>query len=341
MAQIIGGSTPIQVGGLTYEVRQASREARCRAAQIFAESYAAAREAGVLSEDEILCWMIDKDYWSIADEERLQRMQEEVSEIKVKIYELFLQSTEREMYRAALGETRKSIDILLSKKHAFSYLTDTAVAGSAKLRFLVGASLHRNGKPHWTSFSRWAKPDHVVSNAVAAYSRFFVSEADIRELSRNDPWRSIWAASKSSGRGAFDVAACDLTDLQKNLILFSRMMDNIYESPDNPGDLVIEDDDALDGWLILQRRKSDEETTRNSILGRLDNEKIRNSQEVFIAVSNEKEAKIVQSINDTGAMVAFKSRMLQIKKEGTVKEEDMWETRQRVLMELNAAAQRA
>ena len=37
------------------------------------------------------------------------------------------------------------------------------------------------------------------------------------------------------------------------------MYDNIQESLDYPSEDVVEDDDMLDGWLIIQKQKRDKE----------------------------------------------------------------------------------
>ena len=37
------------------------------------------------------------------------------------------------------------------------------------------------------------------------------------------------------------------------------MYDNVYESHERPNDKIIEDDDCLDGWFIVQRRKHEKD----------------------------------------------------------------------------------
>ena len=39
------------------------------------------------------------------------------------------------------------------------------------------------------------------------------------------------------------------------IVIWSKMYDNVQESIDAPIQSVMEDDDALDGWFIVQNRK--------------------------------------------------------------------------------------
>ena len=42
---------------------------------------------------------------------------------------------------------------------------------------------------------------------------------------------------------------------QKNILILSRMYDNVQESLDCPADDIMQDDDMLDGWFIHQKNK--------------------------------------------------------------------------------------
>ena len=90
-------------------------------------------------------------------------------------------------------------------------------------------------------------------------------------------WRGYWNADKTN---IFDKCTTELTDEQRALLNISRMYDNIYEHPECPDDKIIEDDDALDGWMILQKRKNDKDKKKSQFDS--SNPNLKNSGEVFV-----------------------------------------------------------
>ena len=66
----------------------------------------------------------------------------------------------------------------------------------------------------------------------------------------------------------FGIPSCDLSDDQKSVILYSRMYDSAYESPDRPTDEVIEDNDMFDGWMAKGRREADKERKSSAVQGK-------------------------------------------------------------------------
>lgn len=72
------------------------------------------------------------------------------------------------------------------------------------------------------------------------------------------------------------------------------MYDSIAESPESPSDEIILDDDMLDGWLIIQRRERELRTKQKAAEDVISNEKIANSDEVFIVAKSEED---IQKLN--------------------------------------------
>lgn len=334
--QIVSGIILCEINGKVYSHQNPPIEHRSFAQKVYKDTYEQCKEEGIWDEKELLQFLFLTDQWSSAEEEKLERLIKDVPTLKIKVYELQLKSVEQEMCRRALNETREKIDELYYKKHALDYLSCHGIASSAKFRYLIGASIYYKGKPYWKDFSGWKKSDYLLDAIINEVSKHRLTEKQFRELARNDPWRSCWSAAKNSGRGIFDKASIDLTESQRNILLYAQMYDNIAESPDCPNEEVIDDDDALDGWMLTQRKKRNEETGRNDILSNIKNEKIRNSEEVFIMVNTPEDAKKIYEANDIAGKVAFSQRMNQIKREGEVNEKDLNETKMRIMMQANS-----
>lgn len=334
--QIISGIEILTINGKEYTLREPTTEAKYRASLVYKEVYENCLEEKNFLSEEIISFMVDNGLWSSAEEKQLKKLNEDVPEIKVKIYQASLKTDERVAQKAYLREVKKEIERLTYKRHSMDYLTCAGVATSARIKFTIGCSLYLpNGRPYWKSYKNWQSSDELIDSVITALNESRLDETVIRELVRNEPWRSIWSASKRAGLGVFNKASIDLTDYQKNLIQFSQMYDNIYEAGEL-SDEVIEDDDMLDGWMILQRRERENELTKKSIEDKIsDNPRIRNAEEIFIPVNNEEDAKKIYETMDIGGKMAFKSKMAQVKQEGVVKEQDMHHTRLQVQEQLS------
>lgn len=335
--QIVSGVVLCEIKGKIYSYQNPPVEHKSFAQKVYKDVYEECVKDGIWDEDVLMSFIIGTGQWSSAEEEKLNKLVEDVPKLKIRLFELHLKSTEKRAVRAALDDTRKMIDELYVKRHALDYLTCHGIASSAKLRYLTGASIYYKGKPYWKDFSGWRKSDYLLDAIINTVNHSRLTEGQLRELARSDPWKTYWSTAKFSGRGVFDKASIDLTEYQKNIILYAQMYDNIAESPECPSEDIIEDDDALDGWILTQRGKRGEDTNRNDILSGIRNEKIRNAEEVFVMVNSAEDAKKVYEANDIAGKVALAQRMKQIKREGVVNEKDLNETRMRVIMQANSS----
>ena len=109
---------------------------------------------------------------------------------------------------------------------------------------------------------------------LADYKSQAIEEAQYRELARNNPWRSYWSSEKTA-RGVFGVCAAETTTEQRTIMMFSSMYDSVYESGEAPEDNVIEDDDMLDGWFLIQKQKREQEKAKSEFEDTMKNSKIR------------------------------------------------------------------
>ncbi|MGB0657638.1 MAG: hypothetical protein ACPGOS_01095, partial [Gammaproteobacteria bacterium] len=73
-----------------------------------------------------------------------------------------------------------------------------------------------------------------------------------------------------------------LTRDQLSLCQFSSMYDNVNESSESPAEDVINDDDCLDGWFIVQKREYEKSKNKKDMEKLLGNSKVANSQEIFL-----------------------------------------------------------
>ena len=94
--------------------------------------------------------------------------------------------------------------------------------------------------------------DSFLDLILSKINEHRIDESEYRDLARNEPWRSYWNIAKSS---VFGIPVIDFSEEQKTLCVWSKVYDNVYESSECPPENCINDDDYLDSWFIIQRRK--------------------------------------------------------------------------------------
>jgi hypothetical protein len=149
-------------------------------------------------------------------------------------------------------------------------------------------------------------------------------------------WRTIWTAGKKSV-GVFSKPSTELTRDQLTLMSFSSMYDNVYEHPDCPDEKIIDDDDCLDGWFIVQRRKAEKDKTQRSVDQATSNPKIRNAKEQFIMVESDEDAKRVMDLNDPLSKAKIAQRAAVVEAKGTAKDMDFIDVKNDVEIMKNQA----
>lgn len=115
------------------------------------------------------------------------------------------------------------------------------------------------------------------------------------------------------------------------------MYDNVYEHPESPNPKVIEDDDCLDGWFIVQKRKNEKDKKTKESDDLIRNPKIRNAKEVFLMAENSDEAKSIQDMNDMFVKNTLKQREQMIAEKGHVKETDFNDVKTELFIQANKA----
>lgn len=337
IARIIAGKNKLHIGQRVYYLTVPNPEQRFEAAEIYREARRDAELDGALSEQELLLILNKNQIWTSQEDNELQKLNKALESLKVELFENRLRSNAKLTLRSALRKTKEGIFRLESLRHILDYITVDGLALSAKYRYLISASLRYEG---WETFSG-ERDDPLIDNVIEIISHERLGEPEFRKLARTEPWRSIWSSRQFAGRGIFDVAAVNLSDDQRTLIIWSSVYDNIREYPDCPNDDVISDDDMLDGWMIIQRKKKESQIASNAVnsLGQTANtqmrDKLQNAEEVFLMADTIEDAREIEKMNDAANAMNKSRRLAYVKQHGEVNEVHMPDTTARIRMEMN------
>ena len=170
--------------------------------------------------------------------------------------------------------------------------------------------------------SFWNSDSSVLEQATSFLEMDIITVESIRELARSDPWRTMWNLGKES---CLKVRSSEYTDDQRTLVTFAKMYDNAYQNMECPPDIVFEDDDMFDGWLIDQRREREKDQKQKQV------DKVGNvpdsAQEVFVFAPTREDADKVYDLNTPDARVKIQQRQKFIENNESVEAKDLPDTK--------------
>jgi hypothetical protein len=279
MTEILSPIQVIRVGGKVYKINKNPQWNTLYLVDKYKEKIAKKEKYNNwLSEREAFSFLIregivDKDY-----ETQLKDIAKSLDQNKKLLYQNRGNDKGEKTLRKKIAGLKHLYMDLYSRVHSLDYITFTHYVDHMGDLFL----LFHNIQP---------KPDfYVLERINSIIQSSGPTVEDIRYIARTDPWRSYWLANRPAPF-KYDV----LNQEQISLILYSRMYDAIYENPECPEESVLEDDDMLDGWMILNKEKAEREKLTNELEKK--NPKLKNATEVFIPAKNAQEAENISRLN--------------------------------------------
>jgi hypothetical protein len=297
--------------------------------QIYNDSYEHGYVDGMMNEDEMLDWMINSGLWSKEDDEVMESTKKDIEKLKIEIFNARNDSNLKNRIRLYLRAAEKHLLKYISKRNLYHQNTLEGFASTEKLSWIIKNTTYHNNKLY--NFNELSLP-YVFEE----WQNSFLTESQSRELARSEPWKSLWVIKDSAKIKLFNNPKnTELGYNQKNLIIWSQMYDNIQESLDCPPKDIIEDDDMLDGWFIIQAKKRDKERAEQELNNSTSNEKIKNAAEVFVVTKDNNSASRINDMNSIHAQRIKKQRESIIKSKGLLNDHDLPDQRLNIQMQQN------
>ena len=314
--RILRGRLRFRRGDLVLFIKEPSQELLYDSFEIYDEAYEKAYFNGVYVKDEIIQVLMEQRLWSPFDDRECDDLEEQIEDLKVTAFRSFYRKKELVGIKRYIRMVEKKLARARSKKHLLDHISCDGVGNYTRWNWVMSKSVfYEDGKPFdWNGAS--------IPQIVAHYEGSIISGATYRQIARNDPWRSMWANGKKQS-DVFGKPAVELTKDQLALCSYSGMYDSVYESPDSPDEKIIDDDDCLDGWFIVQRRKYDRDKKEREVDYLIRNPKIAASQEIFLMAGSQEEADNITGLNSAHGKNIIQSRDAALNAEGSMKHADM------------------
>lgn len=305
--RIIQGRLRIRLGDLVLFVEEPSPDLIEASFEVYEEAYDKAFFAGNYVEREVTEVLVELDLWTPRIDKEAEELDTKIEDLKIQAFKSFFRKKELIGIKRAIRLTEQKRIECVVKKQQLDHLSCKGVANFARKMWILSHSC-RDENGNKFDFEKSSIPIKAVMDAVASCA---INPDDIRYIARNNPWRQMWSSSKKRD-SVFQKPSTNLDTNQLNLLSYSLFYDNIYEDPDQPDEEVIEDDDCLDGWLIMQRRKRKKEKKQKAVESTLNNSKIANSQEIMLVANSQQEAQEIYDLNPDHARATIRQRQQEI-----------------------------
>ena len=329
---IFSGTNIVNINGVEYLIKHPTRFDRYLAERVYNKSIYENLYSHWYNKKSVLNLLNEQGIFSPADDVKLQKLDKDLEELKVQLFQALLNADKSAFVRKSLDRVKILMVILNSSKHALDYLTLEGYAALEKNQYLASIiSFDMDGERIFSDDYETQDRSSLIHDIIVEMSNGQVGASISRELARTEPWRSYWGAGKDN---IFGRPAIDLTEEQRSLILFSKMYDGAYEHPECPEESVINDDDLFDGWMIFQRRKREVQKTQkqvDSVVGA----KQREAEELFIPTGSQDSAQKIHNMNTFEGKVKRAQRDKIIKKVGTARDSQFPDRKQQIVTQAN------
>lgn len=242
--------------------------------------------------------------------------------IKVDIYHSFkLDPNLATPHFEKLSKVKERLKELLAIKYMFDDYTIENLANKEKYLFYL---------------SNRVRPKTCPNKLLSPFLASYLEESDIRWLARHGSWSIKWNALKKG----MNIFSKYLTEEQEQLIRWSTIYENIHESQDCPNNIIIENDDAFDGYLISRQKDSERQQGLDEIDSKL-SDRAKNASEVYIPARSKEHARELNALNTPDAIRAKERKFKQIIEEKIVKNSDLTDERIKLDIAKNILASRS
>lgn len=309
------------VEGKLYKLVPPSNEQKALSELVYQEILYNSKFDELITKDQAAFFLRRKGIWLPEDEKSLKDLSKYTEDLKIALYKALYNMKEQKNLRRQIQRAEKQAEKKIMAKHSLDYMTLENFSQSIRDDFLIASCIiDSEGNNVYDYFNFW-QSDSIVLNKFKNYLELnMVSATQYREIARTEPFRSSWSIAKQNVFGSLD----NLTIDQKNLILYSKMYDNVYEHPERPDQEVIDDDWMLDGWFALKKKEAEADRKKKQADDLLDKKaggKGSNAGELFVVAGSRDEAKKISSLNDLGTQMKLKNRKAQITSAGGAVEE--------------------
>jgi hypothetical protein len=240
-------------------------------------------------------------------DQKLSKIESDIDKLKHQLYinTINPQPQKIRSLREALKLSRQMYFRFVVNLHMLDYLTSEGYAEMSKMYRLFFFCLQ-------TLQGKSVQSPHIIEKAIIKASSQRLTNEELRELARTEPWRSVWNAYGKS------VFRNDYSEDQRTLILYSQMYDSVYKANETPADFIIQDDDLLDGWMINQKKEHDKEKKIKG-LNKKGGSHFENADEIYQFKTQDDSRSNSEFIDETNGLNSIEAQIIKAQRFAAIK----------------------
>lgn len=301
-------------------------------AELYADDeYEANKFNSWILEDDILNILISLGLWSYNGDENLKKLENQIEDLKVDLYNNYFNQTKLKTIRRYLANTKASYNKQYNIRHSFDNYTITGYLESLKNQYILAYSLYDSNEN--LVFDDLNNINYLFFNNISnIISANMIDTVTYRKIARSNLWHNYWS---TNNQNIFNKPVINWTDEQKMLVMFTKMYDNAREHSECPPDNIFEDDDLFDGWMILQRRENEKQKNKNRTSKLLEGKNLKNANEVFLVAGSQDEAQNIYDLNDPMSrnIIKERSNLVNNNKDAQIPEQNLPDVQRQLMMQ--------
>ena len=302
--RIISGYQLIKYNKKIYKLAKPGTDLKIAANILYQEQYEENLFSNFVLKQDINNILISSGIIAKDFEEKLNITEKSLEKAKIDLFKNFYTPSQKNKAKNRISAISKALNQAYSEKHSFDFLILENYCENIKNEYIIANSLYVYDHQNLV-FKNYPNIDYVLFNEITQnISKNIISVTEYKKLARSEEWRKIYSAGDVN---IFSGPTSEYTEEQKALISISKMYDKIYEHPECPDQEIIEDDDALDGWMLHHQQENKRRKIEKGVDKSLG--KHAGAGEVFLmAGNNQQEINQVMELNSPQALNKINAR---------------------------------
>jgi hypothetical protein len=295
-----------------YELRPPSASIRYKSNLIYNNIINDEKYGEWIREENLISVIVNVGLWNKETPNLIKQLEKTIDNQKVELYQTIFMPDQNKLIRKSLSSSKKQLNNLLSIKAEFFANTLEGYAASIKNEYIICKTLYKNNSCVFDSNIENNQNSYTYFNDIIMYiNKHIIDMSQFKIIARSQLWRSYWNCGKTT---IFKGPVSEWTDDQITLVNISNMYDSVYEHPECPDEQVLNDDDLLDGWMILQRRKAEKYKKEKKVENL--NPNLKNAQEVFLMANENHTYEDIISLNSPESKHRLQEKLHYINNKG-------------------------
>lgn len=291
--RILSGKQLIEHKDIIYELRSADIDTKMMGSLLYDNTYQEHlySDAFILEEDiEDLLLELQIVYPEYSAD--LKNIEKKIENLKLDLFHFFFDRTKRNKYKNDLSSIRNRYNEIYNLSHSLDFLTLENYCANIKNEFIITHTLYQYNTDNLVfddniDYNLFNSLTQLISNNI-------IDISTLKAIARSDYWRNYYAINKNH---LLPYSIIDFSEEQKAVLSISLMYDRVYEHPECPEKEIIEDDDALEGWMIHNQRENKKQKQEKGVNNMLGSNSMKKANEVFLMADSKTQRDDIIGLN--------------------------------------------